>query len=81
MELKDLLELGKGYRTYAAAVGLLLLAYYQYSGGDTAAALQSVLAALATFGLRSALARPQLPTPPGPPQPPAPSVDNSNATD
>jgi len=50
--MKKLLQ---GRRTYIAAAGLLGLALYQLSQGDTAAALQSFLAGLAAFGLRSAI--------------------------
>ncbi len=51
-----LLGLFSGFRTYIAAAGLVGLAVYQFSQGDTAGALQNVLAALAAFGLRQAVA-------------------------
>lgn len=53
-----------GYRTYIAAAGLLGLALYQLSQGDATTAFQSLMAALAAFGLRAALSQP---TPPAAP--------------
>lgn len=59
----------KGKRTYIAAAGLLLVAFAQYSAGDLLSAGQSVMAALAAFGLRQAIDG--LPRPPQqPPQNP-----------
>jgi hypothetical protein len=46
-----------GYKTYIAAAGLLCLGLYQMSVGDVAQAIQNIFAALATFGVRSAIAR------------------------
>lgn len=46
-----------GWKTYLAAGGLLGLALWQLSQGDFEAASQSFLAALAAFGLRSAIAK------------------------
>ena len=46
-----------GLRTYLAAVGLLGLALHQFSVGAFDAAAQSLLAALAAFGVRSAIGR------------------------
>jgi hypothetical protein len=46
-----------GYKTYIAAAGLLGLAIYQASVGQIEAAIQSLLAALAAFGLRNAVAK------------------------
>ena len=46
-----------GYKTIIAALGLLGLAVYQSSQGQWDAAFQSLMAALAAFGLRKAIAR------------------------
>lgn len=45
----------KGYKTYGAAVGLLGLAIYQLTHEQPEAGIQSLLAALAAFGLRNAI--------------------------
>lgn len=45
----------EGYRTYLAAAGLLGLAVYQVTHGEIEPGIQSMLAALAAFGLRAAL--------------------------
>lgn len=64
----DLSSILKGRKTYAAALGLLAMAAFQYYTGDLVGAGQSVLGALTAFGLRSAVADLQLksptPTPP-----------------
>ena len=52
----DLTRLFSGKKTYAAAVGMIVLAVVQWRAMDYAGAGQSALAALAAFGLRSALA-------------------------
>lgn len=60
----------EGKKTYAAAIGLAVLAAYQlFWAGDVAQAGQSLMAALAAFGLRSALVRKDKaePTPQQPP--------------
>ena len=44
-----------GYKTYLACAGLFGLALYQFSQGQIEQASQSFLAALAAYGLRSAL--------------------------
>ena len=44
-----------GFKTYLACAGLLGLALYQFSQGQLEQASQSFLAALAAYGLRSAL--------------------------
>jgi hypothetical protein len=44
-----------GFKTYLACAGLLGLALYQFSQGQIEQASQSFLAALAAYGLRSAL--------------------------
>lgn len=44
-----------GIKTYLAAAGLAGLALYQLSVGSYEAAYQSFMAALAAFGLRSAI--------------------------
>lgn len=46
-----------GKKTILAAVGLVGLAVYQASIGSYDLAVQSALAALAAFGLRSAIAK------------------------
>ena len=47
----------EGYKTYIAAIGLLGLAVYQASESRFSEAAQSFLAALALFGLRSAIGK------------------------
>ena len=49
-----------GYKTYFAAAGLFGLALYQFSQGQFEVAMQSLMAALASFGLKDALARQEL---------------------
>lgn len=44
-----------GFKTYLACAGLIGLALYQFSQGQVEQASQSFLAALAAYGLRSAL--------------------------
>ena len=46
-----------GYKTYIAAIGLTGLAVYQVSLGDFDQAAQTILSALAAFGLRHAVAK------------------------
>jgi len=46
-----------GFKTNLAALGLAGLALYQFSIGDYPAAVQSLMAALAAFGLRQAIQR------------------------
>jgi hypothetical protein len=46
-----------GYKTYFAAVGLVGLSVYQLSMGQYDQATQSLLAALAAAGLRSAISK------------------------
>ena len=46
-----------GYKTYLAGVGLVGLGVYQVSQGQFATSIQSFLAALATVGLRHAVAK------------------------
>jgi hypothetical protein len=46
-----------GWKTYLAAAGLVGLALYQASTGDMTTAWQSLMAGLAAFGLRAAVAR------------------------
>lgn len=46
-----------GYKTYIAAAGLLGLAIYQFSTAQYVPAYQSLMAALAAFGLRAAVAK------------------------
>jgi len=45
----------EGYKTYIAAAGLVGLALYQFSQGQIEQAIQSVLGAMAAFGIRNAL--------------------------
>jgi MFS-type transporter involved in bile tolerance (Atg22 family) len=44
-----------GFKTYLAAAGLFGMALYQFSQGQTEMAFQSLMAALAAVGLRSAV--------------------------
>jgi hypothetical protein len=44
-----------GYKTYIAAAGLLGLSLFQFSTGQVAPAIQTLLSALAMAGLRSAI--------------------------
>ncbi len=46
-----------GYKTYIACFGLIGLAIYQVSQGQFDTAFQTILAALAAYGLRSAVAK------------------------
>jgi hypothetical protein len=46
-----------GWKTYLAAAGLFGLAIYQVSVGQYEAAIQTAMAALATTGLRHAVAK------------------------
>jgi hypothetical protein len=46
-----------GWKTNLAAAGLLGLSLYQFSQADLAGAWQSLMAALAAFGLKMAIAR------------------------
>ena len=45
----------KGYKPNLAAIGLMCLAFYQFSQGSVDLAFQSLMAALAAFGLRQAI--------------------------
>jgi hypothetical protein len=61
----------KGKRTYIAAAGLLVTAFVQWQAKDVVGAAQSLMAALAAFGLRQALeTQPAQPAAPQPPQNP-----------
>lgn len=46
-----------GWKTNAAAIGLLGLTVYLFSTGDYAKAVETLFAALAAFGLRTAIDR------------------------
>jgi len=46
-----------GYKTYLAAAGLFGLALYHFSVGDFSIGMESLMAALAVFGVRNAMAR------------------------
>jgi hypothetical protein len=46
-----------GWKTYLAAAGLVGLAVYQLSVGDYNTAWTNLMAALAVFGVRNAMAR------------------------
>jgi hypothetical protein len=50
-----ILTLLTGYKTYVAAAGLACLSFYQLTVGQYDQATQSLLAALAAIGLRSAI--------------------------
>lgn len=54
---RESMDVLPGWKTYLAAAGLLGLALYQFSEGNAAGAWQSIMAALAAFGLRQAVAR------------------------
>lgn len=45
----------KGYKTNLAALGLLALAFYEFTQGHMDVAMQSLMGALAAFGLRQAI--------------------------
>ncbi len=49
----------KGYKTYMAAAGLLVLGVYQVSTGQVISGVQTLFSALAAAGLRSAIAGPK----------------------
>jgi hypothetical protein len=53
--LDDLLKKLDGKKTYLSALGLAALAVTQFMAGDYPGAAQSLLAALAAFGLRQAM--------------------------
>jgi len=46
-----------GWKTYIAAIGLVGLAVHQFSIGDFNMGWTNLMAALATFGVRNAMAR------------------------
>ena len=46
-----------GYKTYIAAAGLFGLALYHFTVGDFSNGLETIMAALAVFGVRNAMAR------------------------
>ena len=51
----SIMEMLNGYKTYLATAGLLGLALYQFSEGHVELAFQSLMGALAAFGLRQAI--------------------------
>lgn len=51
------LDVLPGFKTYIAALGLLGLGVYQLSQGDYPSAVQSIMGALAAFGIRTAVKR------------------------
>ena len=51
----NLMDALKGYKTNLAAIGLLALAFYQFSQGSVDSAFESLMGALAAFGLRQAI--------------------------
>jgi hypothetical protein len=53
--IKRLLGFANGKKTYIAAAGFLGLAIYEFTQGKHELAIASLMAALATFGLRQAL--------------------------
>ena len=46
-----------GYKTYIAAAGLVGLSLFQFSTGQVPLAIQTLFSALATAGLRGAIAQ------------------------
>lgn len=50
-------EFFEGYKTIISCIGLVGLGIYQASQGEFGAAMQSFIAALGLFGLRSAMAK------------------------
>ena len=46
-----------GWKTYIAAAGLFGLAVYNFSVGDYSTGWTNLMAAIATFGVRNAMAR------------------------
>ena len=46
-----------GWKTYLASAGLFGLALYHFSVGDFSNGLETIMAALAVFGVRNAMAR------------------------
>jgi hypothetical protein len=46
-----------GWKTYSAAAGLFGLAVYNFSQGDYGTGWTNLMAALAVFGVRNAMAR------------------------
>jgi len=64
VQMSDLLKLVEGYKTYSAAIGLLGLAVYQFSNDEVELGIQSLLAALAAFGLRDAIDKKKKPAEP-----------------
>lgn len=53
------MEMFNGYKTYLAVAGLLGLALYEFSQGHVDLSFQSLMGALAAFGLRQAINGPQ----------------------
>lgn len=78
--LKQLLDTAKGYRTYAAAVALVVMAFMAFRRGNYDRAGELLAAALAAAGLRAALPTPApaVPAAPTTPQPPAGPVITPN---
>jgi hypothetical protein len=58
-EVERILKFLEGKKTYLAACGLLVVAYFQYKEGKVDQAIQSLMAALAAFGLRQAIDKSQ----------------------
>lgn len=54
--MADVTKILAGYKMYLAAAGALGLALYHFASGDYNAALEAVIAAVAIFGGRTALA-------------------------
>ena len=55
----SIMEMFNGYKTYLAVAGLLGLALYEFSQGHVDLSFQSLMGALAAFGLRQAINGPQ----------------------
>ena len=53
------MDMLNGYKTYLAVAGLLGLALHEFSQGHVDLAFQSLMGALAAFGLRQAINGPQ----------------------
>ena len=51
----NIMDTLKGYKTNLAAIGLLCLAFYEFTQGHMDVAMQSLMGALAAFGLWQAI--------------------------
>lgn len=55
--MNDLLDKLSGYKTYIAAVGFAIVAYYYWQAGDHVTAGQMAMTALSLIGLRHAISK------------------------